>query len=32
MIVIDEVDGALEQDGNGIKEVLNYIQTGGKST
>lgn len=32
MIVIDEVDGALEQDGNGIREVLNYIQSGGKSS
>jgi hypothetical protein len=30
MIIVDEVDGALEQDGNGIKEVLMYIQSGGK--
>jgi hypothetical protein len=29
MIIVDEVDGALEQDGNGIKEVLAYIQSGG---
>lgn len=32
MIIIDEVDGALEQDGNGIKEVLAFIQSGGKTT
>lgn len=32
LIIIDEVDGALEQDGNGIKEVLNFIQSGGKKT
>ena len=32
MIIVDEVDGALEQDGNGIKEVLAYIQSGGKKT
>ncbi len=31
MIVVDEVDGALEQDGNGIKEVLAYLQSGGKA-
>lgn len=30
MIVVDQVDGALEQDGNGIKEVLAYLQSGGK--
>ena len=32
MIIVDEVDGALEQDGNGIKEVLAYLQTGGKKS
>lgn len=27
-MIIDEVDGALDSDENGIKEVLNYIETG----
>ncbi len=29
MIVIDQVDGALENQDNGIKEVLTYMQNGG---
>ena len=27
-VIIDEVDGALDSEANGIKEVLNYIETG----
>lgn len=27
-VIIDEVDGALDSDSNGIKEVLNYLETG----
>ena len=27
-VIIDEVDGALDSDANGIKEVLNYIENG----
>lgn len=27
-IIIDEVDGALDSDSNGIKEVLHYLETG----
>jgi hypothetical protein len=27
-VIIDEVDGALDSDSNGIKEVLQYLETG----
>jgi chromosome transmission fidelity protein 18 len=27
-VIIDEVDGALDSDSNGIKDVLNYLETG----
>jgi hypothetical protein len=27
-VIIDEVDGALDSDSNGIKEVLNYLESG----
>jgi hypothetical protein len=28
LIILDEVDGVLESESNGMKEILNYIETG----